>query len=122
MTNEQNETGFDYNTWREQGQNALNALQARRDALVAELASVDKQVKEVKKTIGAKKDGPQRFRIKPLISEILKGKETVPVGAIISNIMAAKAGATEDQIISALNRYVHEFSNVQIVDGSVVIG
>jgi vacuolar-type H+-ATPase subunit D/Vma8 len=124
MTNEQNQMdpNFDYNEWRKQGQNALDALQARKDALVAELADVEKQVKEVRKTIGAKKDGPQRFRIKPLIVKALEGKKSMKVEAIVAAVQAEKAGATPEQIVAALNRHINENENLSVVDGTIVVG
>jgi vacuolar-type H+-ATPase subunit D/Vma8 len=117
MTNE----NFDYNTWREQGQNALNALQARKDTLVAELFDIDKQIKEVRKTIGSKKDAGKRFRIKPLIEQALAGKASLKVEALVAVIQKEKPGATEQQITAALSRYAHEYENVSITDGMIVI-
>lgn len=124
MTNEQTQMdpNFDYNTWREQGQNAVNALLARKESLELELSDVTAQIKEVRKTIGSKKDGPQRFRIKPLITKALVGKTTMEIKDIIAAIQAEKAGASQEQILSALNRYVNEFDKVTVRGTAVHVG
>jgi hypothetical protein len=122
MTNEQmNVNGFDYNSWKEQGQLALGALETERDTIAARLTQIDLELKDLRKKVGIKKEGPQRFRIKPLIAKFLEGKKNVKVADVVAHIVAERPGVTEEQVMSALTRFVNEMSNVTIKDDKIVI-
>lgn len=121
MTDEQMISGFDYTKWINEGQNALATLQGKRDVLAKELESIDEQLKVVKKKIGAKHEGPQRFRIKPLIIKFLEGKKTSKVDELVASIMKGREGCTREQIEGALKRFENEMDNVSIKDGVITV-
>jgi hypothetical protein len=121
MTNEQMTSGFDYTKWINEGQSALALLQEKRNLLAKELEGIDEQLKVVKKKIGAKSDGPQRFRIKPLIIKFLEGKKTSKVEELVASIMKGREGCTKEQIEGALKRFENEMDNVSIKDGIITV-
>jgi len=121
MTDEQMTTGFDYVKWINEGQNALATLQSKRDALAKELGSIDEQLKVVKKKIGARSEGPKRFRIKPLIIKFLDGKKTSRVDELVNAVVKSREGCTKEQVEGALKRFENEMDNVSIKDGVITV-
>jgi hypothetical protein len=122
MTNENtNMSTFDYNAWKEQGQLALSTLETERSTLAARLEQIDVELKDLRKKVGIKKEGPQRFRIKPIIAKYLEGKKNVKVADVVAHIVAERPGVSEEQVISALTRFANEMSNVTLKDDKVTI-
>lgn len=119
MTNEQN--GFNYDEWKAAGQLALNALETERDTIAARLSQIDVELKDLRKKVGIKKDGPQRFRIKPIIAKFLEGKKTVKIVDVVAHVIAERPGVSEEQVAGAITRFCNEMENVSLKDEIIKI-
>ena len=121
MTNEQMTTGFNYDEWKAAGQLALTALETERDTIAARLDQIDVELKDLRKKVGIKKEGPQRFRIKPLIAKFLEGKKNVKVEDVVAHIIAERPGVSKEQVVGALIRFCNEMTNVTLKDDVIKI-
>lgn len=112
---------FNYDSWRNQGAQALNSLKEKQQELLGELNEVESMIHNIECDLGIAEKKPKRIRIRPVIMaqvEANKGK-WVEEDVIVDAVMANLEDVDVSSVKTALSRAVRDLDVLEEKEGKI---